>query len=71
MHIGPVHMNYVFSGRIPEVQASIARVYSGLRVEFQGDGVRIENCQAKLRCLQPGELYYLDIPFYFPLQAKN
>jgi hypothetical protein len=68
-HLGPVHLNYVFAGKVSDVKACIARRFQGYKLEFQANIVRIAEFEAKLKCLEVGELYYLDTPFYFPIQA--
>lgn len=40
-HDGPIHLNYVFSGKLSDVKAAIARRFQGYRLEFRGGLVRI------------------------------
>lgn len=64
-----MHLNYVFSGKLSEVKAAIARRFQGYRLEFRGNIIRVGEFEARLKSLEGGEMYYLETPFYFPIQS--
>lgn len=53
------------------MKATIARRFQGYRLEFRGNTVKIGEFEARLKTLEGGELYYLDTPFYFPIQVPS